>query len=231
MSESWYDRRILPYLLDFACSMKEIMRQREKVVPRASGTVLEIGIGTGLNMAHYDPTKVNKIIGLDPALQMHRRAKKRIEAAGLNVELIGLSAEKIPLDDASVDTVLMTYTLCSIPDGVSALREMSRVLKPDGKLIFCEHGRAPDESVRRWQDKLTPVWSKFVGGCHLNRYIPSLLNEGGFRSDDLETGYLQGPRPLTFNYWGEASKAEPSRSAARLASPAVPSNKRKSTGL
>jgi ubiquinone/menaquinone biosynthesis C-methylase UbiE len=204
MSESWYNRHILPYLLDFACSMKDLTRQREKVVPRASGTVLEIGIGTGLNIAHYDRAKVDKIIGLDPALQMHRRAKKRIEAAGLDVELIGLSAEKIPLDDASVDTVLMTYTLCSIPDGVSALREMNRVLKPDGKLIFCEHGRAPDESVRRWQDKLTPVWSKFVGGCHLNRDIPSLLNAGGFRPDNLETAYLQGPRPLTFNYWGEA---------------------------
>ena len=206
MSESWYDRRILPFLLDFACGMKAIREQREKVVPRAAGTVLEIGVGSGLNMAHYDKAKVTKIIGLDPSLQMQAKAKKRIADAGLEVELIGLSAEKIPLDDESVDTVLVTYTLCTIPEPVSALQEMNRVLKPDGKLIFSEHGRAPDEKVRRWQDRLTPYWKKFCGGCHLNRDIPALLNEGGFHSEDLKKMYLEGPRPMTFNYWGEASK-------------------------
>lgn len=206
MSESWYARRVLPYLLDLACSMKDLSRQRQMVVPRANGTVLEIGIGTGLNMAFYKKDNVTKIIGLDPALSMHRLAKKRIADAGLDVELTGLSAEKIPLDDESVDTVLVTYTLCSIPDAAAALNEMNRVLKPTGKLIFCEHGLAPDESVRKWQDRLTPIWNRFAGGCHLNRDVPALLEAGGFRADDLETGYLQGPRPLTFNYWGEASK-------------------------
>lgn len=206
MSESWYDRRILPYLLDFACSMKNVRQQREKVVSGAAGIVLEIGVGSGLNMAHYDKAKVTKIIGLDPSMQMQARAKKRIADAGLDVELIALSAEKIPLDDESVDTVLVTYTLCTIPEPIDALKEMNRVLKPAGKLIFCEHGRAPDEKVRRWQDRLTPYWKKFSGGCHLNRDIPELLSEGGFSSDDLQTMYLEGPRPMTFNYWGEASK-------------------------
>jgi ubiquinone/menaquinone biosynthesis C-methylase UbiE len=186
--------------------MKNVREQREKVVPRAAGTVLEIGIGSGLNMAHYDKAKVTKIIGLDPSLQMQAKAKKRIADAGLEVELIGLSAEKIPLEDESVDTVLVTYTLCTIPEPVSALREMNRVLKPDGKLVFSEHGRAPDENVRRWQDRLTPYWKKLSGGCHLNRDILNLLSDGGFSSDDLQSMYLEGPRPMTFNYWGEVSK-------------------------
>ena len=206
MDKSWYDRRLLPYLLDLACSMKVVSRQREKVGPRAEGTVLEIGIGTGLNMAYYDKSKVTKIIGLDPTLEMHRLAKKRIADAGLDVELIGLSAEKIPLEDESLDTILVTFTLCSIPDPAAALNEMNRVLKPSGKLIFCEHGRAPDESVRRWQSRLNPIWNRFAGGCHLDRDVPALLKDSGFRSEDLQTGYLQGPRPLTFYYWGEASQ-------------------------
>jgi len=153
MSESWYDRHILPYLIDLACGMKQVRQQREKIVPRAQGRILEIGIGTGLNMRHYDKVKVAKITGLDPALQMHRLASKRIAQAGLDVELVRLSAEHIPLDDASFDCVVVTYTLCSIPDPAAALREMRRVLKPGGRLLFCEHGRAPDESVRRWQDR------------------------------------------------------------------------------
>src|SRR6516162_5723570 len=158
MSASWYDRHILPYLLDFLCSLEPVRRQREKIVPRAEGRVLEIGIGTGLNVRHYDKAKVGKITGLDPALEMHRLASKRIAQAGLDVDLVGLSAEEIPLDDASFDCVVVTYTLCSVPDPVTELKEMRRVLKTGGRFLFCEHGRAPDESVRRWQDRLTPYW-------------------------------------------------------------------------
>lgn len=204
MSESWYNRHVLPYVIDFACGIKPVSKQREKVVPRASGRVLEIGIGTGLNAAHYDRSKVARITGVDPALQMHRLARKRIERACLDVDLVGFSAEKIPLEDLSFDSIVMTYTLCSIPDPAAALNEMRRVLKPGGRLLFCEHGRAPDESVRRWQDRLTPYWMKIGGGCHLNRNIPALLHEAGFSCPDLQTMYLPGPRPLTFNYWGEA---------------------------
>lgn len=179
-------------------------RQREKVVPLAQGRVLEIGIGTGLNLEHYDKAKIREIVGLDPALEMHRLAQKRMKRAGLTVELVGLSAERIPFEDATFDTVLVTYTLCSIPDPVAALKEMRRMLKPGARLIFCEHGLAPDESVRRWQERLTPLWSKIGGGCRLNRDIPGLLREAGFKSADMQTMYLPGPRPLTFNYWGTA---------------------------
>lgn len=200
----WYERHVLPYLIDVACGIKAVQRQRHKVVPLAQGHVLEIGIGTGLNLEHYDRAKIENIVGLDPGLEMHRIAQKRVERAGLQVELVGLSAERIPYDDGSFDTVLVTYSLCTIPDPVAALKEMRRVLNPSGKLIFCEHGLAPDASVRRWQDRLTPLWSKLAGGCHLNRDIPALLCEVGFESADMQTMYLPGPRPLTYNYWGTA---------------------------
>jgi ubiquinone/menaquinone biosynthesis C-methylase UbiE len=204
MAEGWYDRHVLPYLLDFACGMKAIRRQRDQVVPRALGRVLEVGIGTGLNMRHYDKAKVSAIVGLDPSLALHRIAAKRIARAGLDVELVGLSAEKIPMEDAAFDTVVLTYTLCTIPDPVAALKEMGRVLKPEGRLLFCEHGRAPDAAVRRWQERLDPYWGPLAGGCHLARDIPALLAEAGFRIVELDTAYLPGPRPLTFNYWGAA---------------------------
>ena len=155
-------------------------------------------------MRHYDKAKVGKITGLDPALEMHRLASKRIAQAGLDVDLVGLSPEEIPLDDASFDCVVVTYTLCSVPDPVTALKEMRRVLKTGGRFLFCEHGRAPDESVRRWQDRLTPYWKNIASGCHLNRDIAALISEAGFACRDLQTMYLPGPRPLTYNYWGEA---------------------------
>lgn len=204
MKENWYERHVLPYLLDYACGVKPMRYQRQKVVPLATGRVLEVGIGTGLNIPHYVEAKVGKITGLDPAMRMHRLAQKRIDRTGLDVELVGLSAEKIPLADASFDSVLLTYTLCSIPDPVAALLEMRRVLAPGGRLIFCEHGRAPDENVRRWQARLQPHWKKMFGGCHLDRDIPALLSESGFDCQNMQTMYLPGPRPVTYNYWGEA---------------------------
>jgi len=181
-----------------------VRRQRAKVVPLARGRVLEIGIGTGLNMRHYDKSRIESLTGLDPALEMHGLAQKRSRRAGLEVELVGLSAERIPRADASFDTVIVTYTLCTIPDPLAALKEMRRVLVPGGQLIFCEHGRAPDASVRRWQERITPWWKKIAGGCHLDRDIAALLHEAGFTCPDLKTMYLPGPRPLTFNYWGIA---------------------------
>lgn len=207
MEPSWYERHVFPRAMDFACGLPMVARQRALVVPLARGCVLEVGIGTGLNMRHYDKSRVTRIVGLDPALQLHPLARERIAAAGLEVELVGLSAERIPLPDASFDSIVCTYTLCSIPDPLAALREMHRVLKPDGRLLYCEHGRAPDESVRRWQDRLQPLWGPLAGGCHLGRDIPNLLQEAGFRLPEPHTGYLPGPRPLTFHYWGTALPA------------------------
>ncbi len=207
MSESWYERNVLPLLIELACGVKPVRRQRQKVVPRAHGRVLEVGFGSGLNMPYYDRARVSAIVGLDPSGAMRRRAERRIAEAALQVEFVGLSAEKIPQPDAAFDSVLMTYTLCSIPDPLAALGEMRRVLKPEGRLLFCEHGLAPDASVRRWQDRLTPLWRRFGGGCHLNRDIPALLRAGGFDCRDLQTMYLPGPRPMTYNFWGEAVRA------------------------
>lgn len=204
---AWYDRHIFPRAMDLACGLPMVSRQRELVVPLALGRVLEVGIGTGLNMRHYDKSRVTQIVGLDPALQLHPLARERIAEAGLAVELIGLSAEKIPLPDASFDSIVCTYTLCSIPDPLAALREMRRVLAPAGRLLFCEHGRAPEASVQRWQERLQPLWGPLAGGCHLGRDIPALLQAAGFRLPDLHTRYLPGPRPFTFHYWGAALPA------------------------
>lgn len=200
----WYERRLLPWLLDFACGIRPFTRQRRKVVPLAAGRVLEIGIGTGLNLEHYDKTRIRQVIGLDPGVEMHPLAQKRARAAGIPVQLVALSAERIPFEDGAFDTVLVTYTLCTIPDPLAALREMRRVLKPAGRLVFCEHGLARDASVRAWQRRITPAWAKMAGGCHLDRDIPGLLQQAGFRFVDLQTGYLPGPRPFVYNFWGSA---------------------------
>lgn len=199
-----YDKYILPSVVHFTCGLKASTYQRRKVVPKARGLVLEIGIGTGLNLSHYDPKRVTKVVGLDPSPEMTRVADRAARLAPFDVDLIESPGEAIPLDRHSVDTVVMTYTLCSIADSRTALREMARVLKPGGRLIFCEHGAAPDAGVRRWQDLVSPVWSRFGGGCQLNRDVPALLEDGGFRIADMETMYIPGWRPASFNYWGAA---------------------------
>lgn len=180
------------------------MRQREKIVPLAEGRVLEIGIGTGLNIPFYDTRKVAHLWGLDPSAEMWAIAKKNAASHHLDAEFIQSGAESIPLDNDSADTVLITYTLCTIPDAHAALDEIRRVLKPGGSLIFCEHGSAPDKHIERWQNRLNPLWKKLAGGCNLNRPIPGLLGQAGFKSGDMQTMYLPGWRPATFNYWGTA---------------------------
>jgi ubiquinone/menaquinone biosynthesis C-methylase UbiE len=204
----FYDKHILPRMLNAAMSAKPITYQRRKVVPRAQGRVLEIGFGAGHNLPFYDATKVERIWALEPAAEMRARSAERRAASAIPLEFIDLPSEKIPLDAESADTVLVTYTLCTIPDVMAALGEMRRVMKPAGRMIFCEHGEAPDESVRRWQRRITPFWKKIGGGCHVGRQIPRLIADAGFRVDDMETMYLPGtPRFAGFNYWGSASKA------------------------
>jgi ubiquinone/menaquinone biosynthesis C-methylase UbiE len=200
-----YSKHILPKLVHSVCGQKPTMRQREKVVPLAQGQVLEIGIGSGLNMPFYDVTRVSHIWGLEPSAEMWAIAQKNARQHHLDAEFIQSGAESIPLENNCVDTVVMTYTLCTIPETEAALDEIGRVLKPGGKLIFCEHGVAPDESVRRWQNRLNPVWKKFSGGCNLDRPIPDLLKRSGFKCSDLQTMYLPGWKPASFNYWGTAS--------------------------
>jgi ubiquinone/menaquinone biosynthesis C-methylase UbiE len=202
-----YERFLLPKVLDFAMRQEPIARQRAKVVPLATGRVLEIGIGSGLNLSFYDRAKLAKLWGLDPSLELQKVARKRAAEAGIDVEFLALSGEAIPLDDASVDTVVTTYTLCTIPDAPRALGEMRRVLRPGGQLLFSEHGRAPDASVVRWQDRLNPVWKKIGGGCNLNRPMAELIGDAGFAVRSLQTMYLPGPRPMTFTYWGSAERA------------------------
>jgi ubiquinone/menaquinone biosynthesis C-methylase UbiE len=201
---SFYTDRVLPHLLNLAMRHKELAAYRQRVVPAARGRVLEIGIGSGLNLPFYG-AGVDAVIGLDPSLPLLSMAQTRATAAA-PVSMLQGTAEAIPLETASVDTVVTTWTLCSIPDVTAALAEMRRVLKPGGALLVVEHGRAPDAAVARWQDRLTPLWKPIAGGCHLNRKIDALIHDAGFAVTDLRAGYMRGPRPFTFMYEGRAKR-------------------------
>ena len=199
-----YDRYLLPRLIDRACGMKLIRQQRALLVPGAQGRVLEVGAGSGLNFPFYDRERVEALWALEPSGELRRMASAAATSADLPVTFLNASAEAIPLDSSSIDTVVMTYTLCTIPDAMRALSEMKRVLKPGGRLLISEHGRAPDPSVRRWQDGITPLWRRVAGGCHLNRDVPALLRNAGFKLETMEAGYLSRPKAFAFNYRGSA---------------------------
>jgi ubiquinone/menaquinone biosynthesis C-methylase UbiE len=204
---SFYEERVLPHLINLACSSKPTRKQREKIVPLAEGDVLEIGFGSGLNLPFYDSQKVRKIWGLEPSEGMRRKAQPAVDESNLDVEFVDLPGEEIPLETDSVDTVLVTYTLCTIPDAIAALEGMRRVLKPGGRLLYCEHGVAPDENVRRWQDRLNPTWGKFTGGCNMNRDILGLISKSGFEITNDEQMYIPGAKILSYNFWGAARTA------------------------
>ena len=193
-----YDQHVLPHLIDFACGMGTVMKTRAQIVPQAEGRVLEIGIGSGLNLSFYDPAKVSVIVGVDPSAAMQKLAQQRAAEISIPVEMIALELGQIQAADASFDSIVCTFTLCTIPDAMAALQEMRRVLKPGGKLLFSEHGLAPDLPVVRWQNRLTPIWKPLAGGCHLNRDIPALIRAGGFSIGQLDSSYLKGPRPMTW---------------------------------
>jgi len=203
---SFYDEKILPHVLHLACGTKPILKQREKIVPQAEGRILEIGMGSGINIGYYNPAKVEKLWGLEPSVGMREKAKSRVAAAPFDLEWLDLPGEEIPLDNKSVDTIVLTYTLCTIPDWLSAVKQMRRVLKPGGKLLFSEHGKAPDEAVKKWQARINPFWMSIAGGCHLNRDIPQLLIEGGFNIKEMDTLYVpKTPKVAAFTYWGYAN--------------------------
>ena len=200
----FYAKHILPRCLDAACGIGPISKQREKVVPHAEGVVLEIGIGSGQNLPFYNSDKVSKIIGVDPDEHIWKRSAKRRADCEIEIERIGLSGEDIPLDKNIADTVVVTYSLCTIPDAVKALREMTRILKPGGKILFTEHGKAPDEAVHKWQNRIDPLWGKIAGGCRSGRDIPELFRQADLKFDKLEEMYIPGPKILGYNYWGAA---------------------------
>lgn len=203
---SFYEQHILPHVIDFACGDKVIMNERESLLAEAEGRVLEVGMGSGLNLRYYNPDKVDFVWGLEPSEGMRNKAQKNLGRSPVAVEWLGLPGEEIPLDDDSADTVVLTFTLCTIPDWQQALTQMRRVLKPGGKLLFCEHGAAPDAGVAKWQNRVNPLWKKIAGGCHLNRPIPKYLEAGGFQIKHLETDYLpKTPRIAGFRYRGLAA--------------------------
>jgi ubiquinone/menaquinone biosynthesis C-methylase UbiE len=199
-----YAKFVLPRIVDLAMSNKEATRMRQHWVPHARGDVLEVGIGSGLNLPFYS-REVGRVYGVEPSLELQKLARKRIAGHAIRLEFLSQSIEEtLPLADQSIDTVVITWTLCSIADPPRALQQMKRVLKRSGRLIFVEHGRAPDVDVAAWQDRLTPLWKRIGGGCHLNRKIDSLLLEAGFEVNELRTTYLPGPRPMTYTYQGFA---------------------------
>ena len=199
----FYSQHILPRCLDLACGTKPIRKQREKIVPKARGRVVEIGIGSGLNLPFYNADQVERVIGIDPDGAIWKQAKARVAACAFPVERLGLSGESLPLEDDYADTVVITYTLCTIPDPVAALQEMKRVVKPTGSILFTEHGKAPDSAVARWQTRIDPIWKWIAGGCHSGRDIPALIGEAGLSLARLEQMYVPGPKVLSYNYWGE----------------------------
>ncbi len=199
----FYEERVLPRVIDVALGNAEFRAIRRRVVSAVSGDVLEVGFGSGLNVPHY-PTSVRRLLAVDPAVTGRRLAAARVAASAVPVEYIGLDGQSLPLDDASIDHVVVTWTLCTIPDVSRALAEMRRVLRPGGALHFVEHGRSPDAGVARWQDRLTPLQRRLFGGCHLNRPVRHMVESAGFEVSDLENYHVGGPRAVGCMFEGRA---------------------------
>lgn len=209
MVETWYQRHLLPRLIDLGCSSPQVAALRRRVVPQAEGRVVEIGLGSGLNLPFYDPARVSEVIGVDPAPSILRRARGRIAAAPMPVSLEVLSGESLPFETGSADSLVCTFSLCTIPDPAAALAEMRRVLKRGGCLYFAEHGASPDPAVRRWQDRLNRPWGRLAGGCNLNRPILALIEAAGFLPEDPDCGYLAAaPRFAGYCTSGRARRAD-----------------------
>ena len=202
---SFYEKYILPRFLNCACASEPITYQRKKVVPLAEGKILEVGIGSGLNLPFYNKSKIEEIWGIDPSEELNAMAKKVAIKEDINVNFITSSAEDIPFPNDYFDTVLITYTMCTIPSVLQANKEIRRVLKHNCKMIFCEHGVSPDENIKKWQKRLNSIWGKIAGGCNINRNIPVLIKSSGFKIVEMDEMYLpKTPRIAGYNYWGYA---------------------------
>jgi ubiquinone/menaquinone biosynthesis C-methylase UbiE len=199
----FYQRFVFPRLIDLAMRDEAAAKRRAALIPTARGSVLEIGIGSGLNLPLYSPA-VTRLRGVDTSEELLAMARRKVGGVAFPVELVCQSAERLRLDSGSIDTVVSTWVLCSIPNPLGALREMRRVLKTDGRLLFVEHGFSPDAKVHAWQRRLNPLWRRIGGGCNLDRKIDELIRSAGFRIAQLETAYLPGPRPMTYTYEGSA---------------------------
>ena len=202
-----YNKYILPRVLNCSCGSKPINHQRNKIVPLAEGIVLDIGIGSGLNIPFYDKSKIKYLYGLDPSKELIEMARPLANLNQIEIEFLECGAENIPLLDNSIDTVLITYTMCTIQDVILSNSEIKRVLKDNGKLLFCEHGLAPDKNIAKWQKRINPIWNKIAGGCNLNRNIPDIITSSGFKISSIEEMYLPNtPKFAGYNYWGIARK-------------------------
>jgi ubiquinone/menaquinone biosynthesis C-methylase UbiE len=202
----FYDDKVLPHVINLACGTKPVRYQRKKIIPQAQGRVLEIGMGSGLNLPYYQSEQVEFIWGLEPSAGMRENAQKNLQASPLEVKWLEQGGEAISLEDDSVDTAVLTFTLCTIPNWQQALEQIRRVLKPGGTLLFAEHGKAPDAAVFKMQNKLNPWWGKIAGGCHINRPIVDMISDSGFAIKQLDSAYLPStPKTLGFNYWGSAT--------------------------
>ena len=203
---SLYERWVFPWLITCCCSAKPIAKQRAKVVPAASGRVLELGMGSGLNLPFYDPAKVSEVAAVEPSKELREKAEAAAASAGVRVALQDGRAEALPYESGSFDCVVCTFTLCSVQDPAASLAESRRVLKPGGRFLFCEHGLAPDPDVVKWQRRIEPVWKVIACGCHLTRPVASAIEAAGFRVESKDTMYLPStPRWAGWNEWGEAT--------------------------
>lgn len=202
----FYVDRVLPRITDIALGRKDLHELRARVCVGLEGEVLEVGFGSGLNVPHYPPS-VARVRAVDPATAGRKLAAARVSSSPVPVEYVGLDGERLPLEDESVDHVLTTWTLCTIPDADRAVAEMRRVLRPGGRVHFVEHGLAPDPAVVRWQRRLNSIQKRVFGGCHLDRPIDRLLTDAGLAIERLDTYYVPGPKPLGWFYEGTAQKA------------------------
>ena len=203
--KKFYEKYVLPKIINCACGTKPILIQRQKIVPSASGVILEIGVGSGVNIPYYSNSNVKKLIGLDLQQDNWDQAYKIAKKSNISIDLLQGDGEELPIPNNSIDTVLITYTMCTIPNVLRTLAEIKRVLNSEGKLLFCEHGLAPDKNVQKWQNKLNPIWKKCLGGCNLNRNIPKLVLKSGFSFESINEMYIPStPKFVGYNYWGAA---------------------------